>query len=625
MCGIAGIFQLNKEKVSLSRLKTFTDSLSHRGPDGAGYELLENDSVALGHRRLAILDLSERARQPMAYGDGRYSITYNGEIFNFNEIRKCLEQKGCAFATDSDTEVILAAYATYGPKCLDQFNGMWAFAIWDAVKKELFVARDRFGIKPFYYDHTPGKAFIFASETRAFKYLESYTRLVDDQLLNHLNSDNYSLEGLGYTMFKGIVQLLPSHYMIVRENAPVQQIRWWNIKDHLTKEIPATVEEQAAKFYELFEDACRIRLISDVPLGTALSGGLDSSSIYSVVSKLLAGHKVERSNIDSQRAFTATFPDLPTNEADYAIKAAAYTGGTITQIESDVTDLGRQIEKDTEMADFISSSPITAIAAVYGGMRKAGIVVSMDGHGVDEMMFGYIDMVYNLYNNALWNGSMQETREYYAILHEMYSVKGKGVMSERFKTAISEKEEREGKLIHRLKKVFKKDFMKQQYVPISLPSLSNEPYDFSAFPPAERMLYYEFFQHSLPALLRNFDRAGMMNSIEIRMPFMDWRLVSYVFSLPVSSKIGQGYTKLILREAMKGRLDESIRARTYKIGITSPVEHWFRHHLQHWVMDNINDSSLKETAAGAYRHNALTPQLTRRIWQEINYKIVSRA
>ena len=376
MCGISGIYNLNNTPVSLETLKRFTDSMVHRGPDGAGYELFDNETLGLGQRRLSILDLSENGKQPMSYAEGRFWITYNGEIFNFIDVRVELQGLGHTFKSDTDTEVILVAYAEWGKACLDKFNGMWAFAIWDEQEKTLFLARDRFGIKPLYYTHQANNFFAFASETRAFKFLDGFKREFDDELLRLNQKDSYALEGLGYTPFKDILQILPGHYLYVtKENETIEQKRWWHIDDHLHKEIPKTFEAQAEKFYELFRDACRIRLVSDVPVATALSGGLDSSSVYSVVYDILQTESLGRVNKDSQRAFSAIFPGLPQNEKEYADAAAKFVGGNINYIETDFSDLGKQIEIDTELCDFISPSPITAVSAVYKGMRENGITV----------------------------------------------------------------------------------------------------------------------------------------------------------------------------------------------------------------------------------------------------------
>jgi asparagine synthase (glutamine-hydrolysing) len=628
MCGISGIYNLNNTPVSIEKLKRFTDSMIHRGPDGAGYELFDNETLGLGQRRLSILDLSIDGKQPMSYANGRYWITYNGEIFNFIEVREELQQLGHAFKSDTDTEVILAAYAQWGKACLDKFNGMWAFAIWDEQEKTLFLARDRFGIKPLYYVHRPNHFFAFASETRAFKHLEGFRREIDEELLQLNLKDSYALEGLGYTPFKDILQILPGHCMTInRDKESIQQKRWWHIDDHLHKEIPQTLEAQAEQFYELFRDACRIRLVSDVPVATALSGGLDSSSVYSVVYDILQKETLERVNKDSQRAFSAIFPGLPQNEKEYADAAASFVRGNITYIETDFTNLSKQIEIDTELCDFISTGPITAVSAVYKGMRENGITVSMDGHGVDEMLYGYRDMVYNLFNDSLYKGNSQRRDEIKKVLVETYHPDNRKDLFNRLEKNI----EMESGFISSGKRFVKgiarkllrpETEQRLSYLPFKMPKSLGEPYDFSKKPFEERMVYHEFFEHCLPALLRDFDRAAMMNSIEIRMPFMDWRLVTYVFSLPTSSKIGQGFTKLLLREAMKGKMDESVRTRTFKVGIGSPVEFWFNGNLKEWVLDTVKDSQQKEELLNAYKTGGLSTNQVRNTWLGMNVDLI---
>lgn len=623
MCGISGIYHLNREAVDQQELREFTDSMLHRGPDAYGYEFLDQNSLGLGQRRLSILDLSESGRQPMYYADNRFCITYNGEIFNFLSIREELKSFGYQFKSDSDTEVILAAYMQWGPLCLKKFNGMWAMAIWDDLNKELFLARDRFGIKPLYYFHEEGKRFIFASETRAFKFLKSYSRRLNQQLLNLNLADPYAIEGLGYTIFDNILQLLPGHFMIVKRHEKVVQRRWWDIND-CKAEVPKTFEEQAEKFYELFRDACRLRLISDVPVGTALSGGLDSTAVYSTVYDIIKNESLGRVNKDAQRAFTATFKGLPHDEKEYAALAAAYTGGPITFLETDTQNLASKVEKETELCDFVNNAPISSIASVYEGMRKNGIIVSMDGHGVDEMLYGYRDMIYSLYNNALWNGTYDSAKSYESVLVELYHPMQRDEIKARFKKQLYEKSERESSLKFKLKRAVKKGDRNLEYLPVELPPLSDKPYDFSSKQVDERMVYNEFFQHTLPALLRNFDRAGMINSVEIRMPFMDWRLVSYIYSLPLSSKIGNGFTKRIVREAMKGKMEESLRTRTYKVGIGSPVEYWLNGSLKEWAMDTLDDKFLRSEAEISLKNEGKwSVKQVKDIWQSINLKLIN--
>lgn len=624
MCGIAGLYNLNEKKVEKDTLVRFTDSMRHRGPDGAGYELFENETLGFGHRRLSILDLTEQGKQPMSFANGRYWICYNGEVFNFIDLKKELEKKGHTFKSNTDTEVIIASYVEWGKDCLNKFNGMWAFAIWDNIDKELFMARDRFGIKPFYYSYQANVQLAFASETRAFKYLEGFNRQIDDYLLDLNIKDNYAIEGLGHTIFKNIKQILPGHFVHFKKGKDFVQKRWWHISDYDKQNIPITKEEQAEKFYELLRDACRVRLISDVPIGTALSGGLDSTAIYSTVYDILEKESLGRMNRDSQRAFSAVFPGLQQDERAFAEQAVKFTGGSLNLIEPNYNQLINDIEKETELCDYLLTSPITSISAVYKGMRNNGIVVSMDGHGVDEMLYGYRDMIYNLFNYHLVRGEKEKCNKYKDVLIKTYHPNNQKTLIENLNKAEVDTHGFKAALKKKLKsvarKVVKKDVDRQMnYLPQNISDKLGQPYDFSDKGLPERMVYHEFFEHCLPSLLRNFDRASMMNSVEIRMPFMDWRLVSYVFSLPTESKIGEGFTKLLVRKAMKGKIDESLRTRTYKVGISSPIDNWLNNSLRSWAADMINDNRLREELN---KGNTLNSEQVKKIWQEINLKLI---
>jgi len=256
MCGIAGIYNLNGTEVNLTALKVFTDSIKHRGPDGSGYELDNGNSLGLGHRRLSILDLSEAGKQPLHYLD-RYAITFNGEVFNFLEIKEELISKGYKFKTNTDTEVVLAAYNEYGKDCLLRFNGMWAFALWDRKENTLFLARDRYGVKPLHYVYLPGQLFAFASETIAFKHLDGFKRSFDEtNLVTAVQNSSY-IEASGKTIFKNVNQLLPGHTITIGTDKKLNISRWWNTADHLVKANPY-YNKQVVEFKELFFSACKL-------------------------------------------------------------------------------------------------------------------------------------------------------------------------------------------------------------------------------------------------------------------------------------------------------------------------------------------------------------------------------
>jgi asparagine synthase (glutamine-hydrolysing) len=399
MCGISGIYNLNNSKVSLETLKRFTDSMFHRGPDGSGYELFDNETLGLGQRRLSILDLSEAGKQPMAYADGRYWITYNGEIFNFIEVREELQLLGHSFKSETDTEVILAAYAQWGKDCLDKLNGMWAFAIWDEQEKTLFLARDRFGIKPLYYSFSD-QFFAFASETIAFKYLDGFNRKINEDRLKEIVENSLAHQGLGLTIYDNIYQILPGHTLLIQKNKPVpKQKRWYDIRDKIKKGNTNSYEDNVKSFYNLFENACKIRMRSDVPLASALSGGLDSSSVYSMV------HHISEQNINNDRqanqckkAITAVFPGTDMDEKQYAeVVAEKWGKENWVCISNDMNHLAQEIENVTAQFDTLAGTPMNAITKIYEGVRNEKVIVSLDGHGVDEMLFGYRYMLDKLF------------------------------------------------------------------------------------------------------------------------------------------------------------------------------------------------------------------------------------
>lgn len=322
MSGIVGIWNRNGAAVDQQELDQFTDSLAHRGPDGRGTYIDEEVCLGLGHRRLAILDLTDSGHQPMSYGSGHYWITYNGKIYNFLELRKELEGLGHCFCSESDTEVILTAYAQWGEACQFKFNGMWAFAIWDSQERKLFLSRDRFGVKPLFYLYD-GKHFIFASELKAFMALNPPLRPeLDLGILAYMTNDATAIK----TFLKDINNFNGGHQLVLCEGRSPEIQRWWRTSDHLV-EVPTKFEDQVAHFKDLFLDACRIRMRSDVPIGTSLSGGLDSSSVLcSMASIRPADSNGQRLAKDWQKAFVLDFTGTSHSEKHRAEEVIRHVG-----------------------------------------------------------------------------------------------------------------------------------------------------------------------------------------------------------------------------------------------------------------------------------------------------------
>jgi asparagine synthase (glutamine-hydrolysing) len=616
MCGIAGIWHLNNAPLTNHKLQKFTDAMQHRGPDGAGYYIDDAQHLGLGHRRLSILDLSDAGKQPMAFAEDRYWITFNGEIYNFIELRKELQQAGYHFKTDTDTEVLLSAYHLWGKACMSKFNGMWAFAIWDKQEQSLFLARDRFGVKPLHYLHLPAKLFAFASETIAFKHLDDFNRQIDAGLLQRAMLDSNKVEAAGYTLFENIVQLAAGCYILLKKDKPVVQQRWWNTFDHL-QTVPAEFTTQVQQFKDLFEDACRLRLRSDVPLASALSGGVDSSAVYCMINHLMKNQdQALRTPQNWQKAFSATFPGAPNDERKFAEEVVAYTKGDAVYITPDYKNLAEDIVRTTVTFDAITGTPLVAVSDVYKAMRAGGITVSMDGHGADELMYGYRSSVSEAYFEAALSQDHKNEKDLLDTFTQMFVegeqqrasqrlvARGKEVVS--FERGIKN----QNALIKNAKLLIKNylsagriSYMEKlspgawfNHAVINVPAaLKNNRLKFPALGRAELRLANDFHIDHIPYNLRDFDRASMQHGIEIRMPFMDYRLVTYLFSLPLESKLGQGYTKRILRNAMQGLMPESIRLRRTKIGLSAPITQWFNTHLNEFVSDQVNSESFRKS------------------------------
>lgn len=597
MCGICGLWQLDGAAVEHRVLERMTRLLAHRGPDGEGLHV--DGSLGLGHRRLAILDLTPAGHQPMSYADGRYWITYNGEVYNFLELRHELESLGHRFRSESDTEVILAAYAQWGRDCLLRFNGMWAFAIWDAQERSLFLARDRFGVKPLFYLLERDR-FAFASEWKAFLTLTGFQRRVDWSTFVTALLDPYCQEGIEECLLLGVRRLLPGHCMLVTPRA-TRVYRWWNTLDHLV-EPPVGLRKQAERFRELFEDACRLRMRSDVPIGTSLSGGLDSSAIVCMLSEIGSRSEDGRERLakDWQRAFVVTFPNTPVDERAYADLVVQRSGVKAEYVTPTAQDFLDHIQDVVYHLEGLDAGVMIQLWTLYEAQRRAGVVVTLDGHGGDELLGGYVSHVLHALHDAgrlrRWpgrylqllgayramfrnsTGSMQPDRPLSQLVAETNAWVG---MAGRF--GLSRR--------RRAMRTSPASFLTPEA--LALARTPEPPYMWPGNGHLGAALYREFHQTMLPTILRNFDRMSMAHGVEVRMPFMDWRLVTYVFSLPPESKIGQGYTKLVLREAMRGLLPEPVRTRRDKIGFAPPLADWFRSDLRRWLLDVVGHDEIE--------------------------------
>lgn len=611
MCGIAGIWRFNS-KISKDEIVSFTDSMFHRGPDGAGYEVFEEDNLALGHRRLSILDLTEAGKQPMSYANARYWLTFNGEIYNFIEIKKELSEKGHLFVSQSDSEVVLAAYLEWGVDCFKKFNGMWAIAIWDNSQKTLLLCRDRFGVKPLHFCFISNQFFAFASETTAFKHIKDFKRTYNEtNVLRAMHAHNV-LEPAGETIYNHIQQLLPGSLMVIKHNKIVEQKTWWKTLENLPT-VPKSFEEQKHVFLELLSDACKLRLRSDVSIASALSGGIDSTAVYCMLAHVMKSNGDGRVAKDWQKAFSIAFPGSVVDERKYIESVLKQTNGNGVIVEPTNENIIQELEQSTGMSDFISGTPLSCLTYVYKAMHQNGIVVSMDGHGVDEYLYGYQSSVIS----ALVNAYVTNQNEYAQSIEDtiiQMSFPNQGLQSienakQRALKIKSFQNSPSLKIKQFIKSIVPSTRQEKKYTinGFTAGSLYNNKFITESVYPnvnsvynknknlGEQQLLEEFHYVDLPYNLRDFDRGAMQHQIEIRMPFMDYRLVSYTMALPQKSKLNEGYTKYILRESLKGIMPEDIRTRKLKIGLGAPIADWFNGPLNTYLLDLSSSDKLKNT------------------------------
>ncbi|MDA9921249.1 asparagine synthase (glutamine-hydrolyzing) [Gammaproteobacteria bacterium] len=566
MCGIIGTIPSTERNFFENALNT----LYHRGPDGYGIETINND-ITLGHRRLSIVDLTSNGRQPMLSESGRYCIVFNGEIYNFLEIRKKLEKKGHKFKSNSDTEVLLYSFIEWGEECVLEFNGMWAFAIWDNKKKELFLSRDRFGKKPLFYSFIDGK-FIFASEMKAIYPFLPEVKASND--FHWMKNNTFLYEGTDKCLVDGIKRFPFGHNGICKDGN-LSFKRYWNTLDHL-EIIPETYEAQVERFRELFFDACKIRMRSDVTIGTALSGGLDSSATISTMAHLSKG-QIDYGKKDWQHAFVASFPGTPLDESKYAKMVTDHIDINSNFIDINPLEYWNNLDDHFYMfEELYITSPIPMLMT-YGAVKEHGTTVTLDGHGADELFSGYSHILDALIDAGTNINKVQDILNTHKSTIEDFSQTKKLNNIQIY-------------LGYFFKKAVKKILGKS---PLSLDA--KHP-NFQKLDNFSKELYVIFHETILPTLLRNYDRYSMANSVEIRMPFMDHRIVSFVNSLPYSSKFGGGYTKKLIRDAMNPYMPEEITWRKSKIGFNSPIVDWMQGDLKEWFLDTVHDKAFLESS-----------------------------
>lgn len=565
MCGILGTVPVFKSPPFFERVLNL---LAHRGPDGYGV-WYGADKVALGHRRLSILDISDAGKQPMH--DERYAIIHNGEIYNFKELRTELQQQGYAFKSDTDTEVILAAYAAWGADCLQRFNGMWSFVLWDKKEQSLFLSRDRFGKKPLFYTFT-GDGFVFGSEMKALIPFLSEVKLSKD--FQWMKDNLFIYESTEKCLIEGIQRFPAGHYGILK-NGKLTTTRYWDTKQHL-HQVPQRYEKQVEEFRALFIDACKLRLRADVPIGTALSGGVDSSAVSAGISEA-AKNNAEVKDRDWQNAFIASMPESPLDETVYAKQVAEHLHIKPHFIKIDPEEGIRKLDDYLyHFEELYITSPVPMVQT-YRAEREAGVYVSLDGHGADELFSGYDSFLLN----AFWDCGLNPV----AIKNILDTYRGLVPSSSQFKGE-------EVGLKHYFQRISNSFYLKD-FVPYLGKEIQKAfTQDSNRFNEA---LYMLFHTESLPTLLRNYDRYSMQSGVEIRMPFLDHRIVAFCFSIGWSSKIRNGYTKSLLRDAMVPFLPREVIYRKYKMGFQTPIVDWLKGPWKSYFQDLVSSQKFRES------------------------------
>lgn len=612
MCGISGIINTGVDTFNVSDIKSMTAIVRHRGPDDAGYIVIDEDEniniagdtdtpqqvynsnipyrpnapidaytqtkyrVAFGHRRLAIVDLSPCGHCPMSYNNNRYWITYNGEIYNYRELKQQLQQLGHSFISQSDTEVILAAYAQWGVECLQKFHGMWAFAVYDTEKKEIFIARDRFGIKPLYYWIAPNQSLCFASEIKQFTTLPGWqARLNKQRSFDYLmyNMTDHTDE----TMFTGVFHIPAGQYyyasvgnLKIEAGEKLLLIKWYQPQFTGSN---ISFDEAAVTFEKYFKASVKEHLIADVEVGSALSGGQDSTAIVCEINNLLK----ESGKTDIQKTISYCSADERYNEkkwVDEVIRAVNVETHYICETTEGV------VEKASELVWYHDepnqSQSELATWQVYRRAKEKNIKVLINGQGADEYLSGYEAFTNFRWVQLLRKGKLKQLN-YEIDNSTTYANPG------RLATYI--------RLCYFMVPAFVRNFFstktsayKKTASLISFEKLGakeQHPYDEMEYKSDSifNIAHRQMLNNPLPKYLRYEDRMSMANSIEARVPFLDHRLVEFTTQLPADYLDGVGETKKLLLHGLKNILPASIRERKDKIGFVTSEEKWMRQQM----------------------------------------------
>ena len=584
MCGIFGVWNLDGSGVDVAAVVRATTAIRHRGPDDEGYLLINTRSgrtelcggkdttselrlpdifqfasekfdLAFGFRRLSILDLSPDGHQPMASADKREWIIFNGEIYNYIELRDELSLLGHKFHTGSDTEVILAAFRQWGEACVERFNGMFALALWDASNQTLFLARDRFGEKPIHYVYRQDKLFAFGSEMKTLWAANLAGRDVHAETLARFQ--HYGQVDVGdQTFYEGILRLPQAHSLKVSAPGNFWKRRYWDI-DPREQEDGKSDSFYSEQFRELLTDSVRLRLRADVPVGSSLSGGLDSSTIVSIINRLLPPEGI-------QKTFSARFDEPASDEGKWIDLVTrenrvqrADVWPTPEQFFDELTKVFWHQEEP------FSSTSIYAQWCVMRLARENDVTVLLDGQGADEMLAGYHSYFEEYSADLLTSMNLPRYLKWKKNCRDLHGYAPRTISRVAKQTVPSVLKRPVQRVMRSLGELPQVERRKPEF-----------PAEFRKLSSLKKQLWWNTTREGLVELLRYADRNSMAHSREVRLPFLDHRLVEFVFRLPDQLLMRDGWTKWILREAFRGIVPAAITDRIDKLGYMPPQKRW---------------------------------------------------
>jgi len=595
MCGISGIFNFNGTPVDGKQVSEMNRIILHRGPDGNG--VYTENNLGIGSTRLAIIDLREISNMPLYDTENRYVIVFNGEIYNYVEVGDELRKKGYKFHTDSDTEVILNAYKEWGEDCLHRLNGMWAFAIWDKQEKTLFCSRDRFGIKPLYFYKDDSKL-IFGSEIKQILSC-GIDKTVNDNTIYDYLVFNF-IDHTENTFYKNITKVQAGHKFTIKNNE-FKLSRWYNLPNTGFMQDTTNLYKD---FYKLLYDSVRLHLRSDVEVGSCLSGGLDSSAIVCIMHDIL--HNEGKPEI--QKTFTACYDDPLIDERPYVEEVVKQTGSTKYFLFPDVNGFLSDIDKMTYHQDEpYTGATVFAQWSVFKKIHETGIKVVLDGQGSDEILLGYFSFFpFHLKRNLL--------NPFRFISEFVNGVKTSNLGYNKFLQNLIYFNTGSVRYRHVLKN--SSAFVQPNFISShNRRDIFNEMIAASGL---EENRLSNLWNISIPSLLRYEDRNSGAFSVEARIPFLDYRLVEFIFTIPLDKLIQKGWTKSVLRKSLKGKIPEDIRMRKGKLAFSVPQKKWIKESIGY-----IEDTFTNDFRSGKFVDRSKVLDLLKS--GNFNDKVVYRA